>query len=50
MKESEMALIGDFIGRALNNVGNDAALQAVADEVGGLCKQFPVYPHRSAKI
>jgi glycine hydroxymethyltransferase len=49
MKENEMALIGDFISRALNNVGNDAALQAVADEVGALCKQFPVYPYRLAK-
>jgi glycine hydroxymethyltransferase len=49
MKENEMALIGEFISRALNNVGNDAVLQAVADEVGALCKQFPVYPYRLAK-
>jgi glycine hydroxymethyltransferase len=48
MKESEMELIGDFIVRALNHVGNEAALRSVADEVGALCRKFPVYPHRLA--
>jgi glycine hydroxymethyltransferase len=46
MKEKEMGGIGDLIVRALNHVGDDAALRAVAEEVGMLCKQFPVYPHR----
>ncbi|HXK28182.1 MAG TPA: serine hydroxymethyltransferase [Candidatus Binatia bacterium] len=49
MKEKEMAAIGDLIVRALNHVGNDAALRVVAEEVGALCKQFPVYPHRLPK-
>ena len=49
MKEAEMDLIGDFISRALNHVGDDAVLQRIAGEVGGLCKQFPVYPHRLGK-
>jgi glycine hydroxymethyltransferase len=49
MKENEMELIGDFIVRALNHVGDEAALRAIADEVGELCKKFPVYPHRLSK-
>jgi len=49
MKEREMETIGDLIARALNHVGDETALGAVADEVGGLCKKFPVYPHRLAK-
>ncbi len=49
MKEKEMAAIGDLIARALNHVGDDAALRVVAEEVGALCKQFPVYPHRLPK-
>jgi glycine hydroxymethyltransferase len=46
MKEKEMDQIADFIARALNHVGDEAALESIADEVGGLCKKFPVYPHR----
>ena len=49
MKEAEMDLIGDLISRALNHVGDDAALQGIAGEVGSLCKKFPVYPHRLGK-
>ena len=48
MKETEMALIGEFISRALGSVGDDAALSRIADEVAELCKKFPVYPHRLA--
>jgi glycine hydroxymethyltransferase len=48
MKESEMDQIGDLIARALGDVGDDAKLRAVADDVGALCKKFPVYPHRLA--
>ena len=32
MKEKEMAAIGDLIVRALNHVGDDAALRVIADE------------------
>ena len=46
MKEPEMAQIGDLFARALGAVGDDAKLRAVADDVGALCKKFPVYPHR----
>ncbi|HEX6770217.1 MAG TPA: serine hydroxymethyltransferase [Candidatus Binatia bacterium] len=46
MKEAEMAQIGDLIARALAAVGDDSKLRAVADDVGVLCKKFPVYPHR----
>jgi glycine hydroxymethyltransferase len=49
MKEKEMAVIGDFIARALSHVGDDGKLRAIGDEVGALCKQFPVYPHRLGK-
>ncbi len=49
MKETEMDLIGDFISRALKRVGDDAALQGIAGEVGSLCRKFPVYPHRLEK-
>jgi glycine hydroxymethyltransferase len=48
MKEKEMATIGEFIVRALDHVGDEAVLRSVAVEVGDLCKQFPVYPHRLA--
>ena len=49
MKEPEMKSIGGFIARALGSAGNETALKAIADEVGELCKKFPVYPHRLAK-
>ena len=49
MKEAEMELIGDFISRALNHGADNATLQEIAGEVGSLCKQFPVYPHRLGK-
>src|SRR4029453_3167063 len=43
MKETEMAQIGGLIGRALGAVGDESELRAVADDVGMLCKKFPVY-------
>ena len=49
MKENEMALIGEFISRALSNVTDEAALKAVAGDVSELCKKFPVYPNRLGK-
>jgi glycine hydroxymethyltransferase len=49
MKEREARLIGDFIVRALNSLGDEKALNAVAAEVGELCKKFPVYPQRLRK-
>ena len=49
MKEGEMTQIGILIARALGAVGDASKLGAVADDVGALCKSFPVYPHRLAK-
>ncbi|HWP59244.1 MAG TPA: serine hydroxymethyltransferase [Candidatus Acidoferrales bacterium] len=46
MKEAEMALIADFIARALDHVGDEGALSAIGEEVRELCRRFPVYPHR----
>jgi glycine hydroxymethyltransferase len=48
MKEKEMEAIAGFIARALNNVGNEAALKSVGDEVRELCRKFPIYPNRKA--
>jgi glycine hydroxymethyltransferase len=48
MQENEMSRIAEFISRALNHVNDDSVLRAVADEVGELCKKFPVYPLRLA--
>jgi glycine hydroxymethyltransferase len=49
MKEKEMAMIADLITRALGSVSDEAKLHSVADDVGALCKKFPVYPHRLAR-
>jgi glycine hydroxymethyltransferase len=49
MKEKEMTQIGALIARALGAVADESKLRAVADDVGALCKKFPVYPHRLAK-
>jgi glycine/serine hydroxymethyltransferase len=43
-----MTTIGEFISRALSHVNDDSVLCAIADDVGELCKKFPVYPHRLA--
>ena len=48
MQENEMTTIGEFISRALSHVNDDSVLCAIADDVGELCKKFPVYPHRLA--
>jgi glycine hydroxymethyltransferase len=50
MKQKEMETIAELIVRALNHVGDETVLQSVANEVGELCKQFPVYPHRQRGI
>src|SRR6266576_1040978 len=46
MKEQEMAAIADFISRALNHVSDESVLRSIADDVGALCRKFPVYPNR----
>ncbi|MCK6553249.1 serine hydroxymethyltransferase [Candidatus Binatia bacterium] len=42
MKEPEMAVIADFISRALQAIGNDAALRSIGDDVIALCRKFPI--------
>jgi glycine hydroxymethyltransferase len=46
MREPEMAQIADVIARALQHVGDDAALAAIGDEVAALCRRFPIYAGR----
>jgi glycine hydroxymethyltransferase len=42
MKEPQMDVIADLIFRALQAVGNDAALASVADDAISLCRKFPI--------
>jgi glycine hydroxymethyltransferase len=46
MKEPEMDSIAELIRRALERVGDAAALARVGDEVRALCNRFPIYRHR----
>jgi glycine hydroxymethyltransferase len=48
MKEKEMEAIAGLIARALDKVGDDAALRSVGDDVRELCRKFPIYPDRKA--
>ena len=43
MKEKEMALIAQFIDRALQYHDNNDELQAIRQKVEALCKNFPIY-------
>lgn len=49
MKEAEMDIIGGLIARVLHHIGDEDVVKAVGEEVGALCKRFPVYPHRLPK-
>jgi glycine hydroxymethyltransferase len=42
MREPEMRIIADLIGRALQRVGDDKALASIADDVIALCRKFPI--------
>ena len=42
MGEAEMATIAELIARALQHVGDDAALASVRDDVVSLCRKFPI--------
>jgi glycine hydroxymethyltransferase len=46
MKEAEMETIAELIRRALEHVGDTAALSRVGDDVRELCRRFPIYPAR----
>src|SRR3989344_5567419 len=41
MKEPEMHKLGDWMARAIENVGNESELLKIAAEVKELCKDFP---------
>ncbi len=42
MREAEMDAIADFIARALQHVGDGAALRSIRDDVIALCRRFPI--------
>ncbi|MBU1406085.1 MAG: serine hydroxymethyltransferase [Proteobacteria bacterium] len=44
LKEPEMAKIGDWINRAIENRGNKDVLNGIRAEVRTLCDAFPLYP------
>ena len=44
MKEDEMKLIGDWIGRVLKNINDKNIHKMVKEEVSELCGKFPLYP------
>jgi glycine hydroxymethyltransferase len=46
MKEPEMEVVADLIGRALQKVGDEKGLAAIGDEVHDLCRKFPIYRRR----
>jgi glycine hydroxymethyltransferase len=46
MREPEMEHVADFIARALEHVGDTAALKAIGDDVASLCRRFPIYGGR----
>lgn len=50
MKEKEMAVIADFIARALQKVGDQQALMTIGDEVRDFCRTFPIYKGRLRKV
>jgi len=43
MKESEMKEVARFINKAIENVGNEAELKKIREEVLGFCRKFPFY-------
>ena len=48
MGAAEMDRIAELIARALARIGDARGLAAVGDEVRDLCRQFPIYPERTA--
>jgi glycine hydroxymethyltransferase len=46
MREAEMVHVAAFIARALQHVGDAAALKAIGDDVASLCRRFPIYGGR----
>ena len=46
LREDEMKQIGEWIARALDNVGNEKELADIRNRVRELCTSFPLYAHR----
>ncbi len=46
MGESEMRSVAGLIVRALDSVGDEAALASIATDVEALCRRYPIYPAR----
>ncbi|BCR04761.1 serine hydroxymethyltransferase [Desulfuromonas versatilis] len=46
LKEAEMEKVAEWIGRALKNIGNEAELESIREEIKELCQAFPLYAHR----
>ena len=46
MKEPEMKQIAGFFTTVLKDIGNEATLSSVREEVTALCKRFPLYAER----
>jgi glycine hydroxymethyltransferase len=46
MREGEMDQVADLMHRALQRLGDERALTALADEVRALCERFPIYRQR----
>lgn len=49
MKEEEMKIIARSISDTLKNMQNDRRLAEVREEIGFLCKRFPLYSERLAE-
>ena len=46
MKEAQMKQVALWIRRALDNLEDEATLNAIRGEVKEMCQQFPLYAHR----
>jgi glycine hydroxymethyltransferase len=44
-KESEMKVIGECIAKVIDNLNDDAVIEKVRQDIKGLCREFPLYPH-----
>ena len=45
-----MELIAHWISEVLNNLGNDAVVKRVREEVEALTEKFPLYENRRAAV
>jgi len=50
LQEPQMELIAHWISEVLNNLGNDAVVKRVREEVEALTEKFPLYENRRAAV